>query len=187
MGEITISRNVFNVMRIAIGILGLTTLASMFLLEEEVDATAGHIASIVVDGKRLELQTVLQDEDTTGIAFVNRLGELTAYSSDGTPIDLCHGFGNGDAERKTCQIDAPIATLIGDMSKAPAGTQAGNESDADNTHLVGLAVAPGGTAAGGSHCGLCDNGWGTLVSCHLSNEKRKCHDGTHKSCDGPCD
>lgn len=187
MAEVTISRNIFNVMRGAIGILGLTTLASLFLLQGEVDAIPGHVASVVVDGKRLELQTILQDENTRGIAFVNSSGELTGYSVDGTPIDLCHGFGKGDSERKTCTIDAPIASLIGDMSKAPAETQAGNESDADNSHPVGLAVAVGGTAAEGSHCGYCDNGWGTLVDCHLANDKRRCHDGSHSWCDGSCD
>lgn len=182
MGEVTISRNTFNVMRTVIGTLALTTFALAFLLADELNATAGHIAKIVVDGKRLELQTVLRDENTRSIGFVNSLSEFAAYSSDGTAIDLCHGFGEGNAERKTCTIDAPIAMLIGDMSKAPAERAARNESESDNTHSVALAVTASGRTAWGSHCGYCRNSVGHLVSCHLSNYTRTCHDGTHVAC-----
>lgn len=184
MCTVNLSRRAFNLMRGGIGALGIAFLASVLLLLDELYSSSDHIANVVVDGRRLELQTVLLDKDTRGIAFVNSVGELTAYSVDGTPIDVCHGFGKGDSERKTCKIDGSIASLIGDMSETPTEPLVHNESNKSDQPLNQAVEHK--NRSWGSHCGRCDNGWGTLVDCHRDNRTYTCHGGSHVPCDGGC-
>lgn len=183
------SRTMFNIMCIGTGLLLLATIILSYLLKQEVATVGADPVAAVVDAKSLEMPSELRSslaaKGIVSVAFFTKKQEILSYGIDGgKPIDLCHGYGEGGAEKKTCKIDIPIAALMEDMVFTDIQTSdSGVPSDSQRS-IVDVIIS---TAEATQHCGRCPNSSGSLSPCHKSgtNDDKyadSCHSGIHWWC-----